>query len=96
MAGLLVAGGARAADTPGSTAPARARTAKPDVTNRVVTAPFEVAKPGGQRPLFQLFGLPVVVYSPVAPPYSGAAYNELGGQPESGRDAVMAQSMHEQ
>lgn len=32
------------------------------------------------RPLFYLFGIPVVVEAPVAPPYCNCAYGRFGGQ----------------
>ena len=82
---------AMAADTSGAAQPQGVQQSV--VTQRVVTVPSEVQKPAGQRPIFRLFGLPVVIGAPVAPPYAPSAYRDLGGQPESGRDAIMAQSM---
>ena len=42
----------------------------------------------GPKPLFSLFGLPVVVNAPVAPPYCNCAMQNFGGQPARSRDAV--------
>ena len=52
-------------------------------------SPHPVSPPlSGGRPLFHLFGVPVVVNAPVAQPYANSAYNNVGGQPESSGDAV--------
>ena len=68
--------------------------------NAVVTEPAPVsplsAQPSGQapRPLFSIAGLGVRVWSPVAPPYNGAAtYQNFGGQPMTGRDAFLAETV---
>jgi hypothetical protein len=45
-------------------------------------------------PLFTLLGIPVVVSAPVAPPYTGSAYQNLGGQPETSTDAILGASLH--
>jgi hypothetical protein len=85
------AAGALAADTTGAAPPPAAKAV---VTHAVVTAPYDVERPApGPRPIFRLFGLPVVVGAPVPAPYAPSAYRDLGGQPESGRDAVMTQGL---
>ncbi len=99
IAGLTMAmgytGSALAADAPPGTPPqVAARVPQSVVTHRVVTAPYEVTAPAGPRPIFRLFGWPVMLEAPVPPPYAPSAYRDRGGQPESGRDAVMAQSAH--
>lgn len=68
--------------------------------NAVVTEPAPVSplsvQPLGQAPrtLFSIGGLGVQVWSPVAPPYNGAAtYQTFGGQPLTGRDAFLAEAV---
>ena len=39
-------------------------------------------------PVFYLFGIPVVVDTPVAAPYCNCAYQLSGGQPATGADAA--------
>jgi hypothetical protein len=51
-----------------------------------VTPPIQ--KPRPPRPLFYLFGIPVVVDAPVAPPYCNCAYRLVAGQPATGADAA--------
>ena len=55
----------------------------------LLRSPHPISPPlSGARPLFHLFGVPVVVNAPVAQPYANSAYNNVGGQPESSGDAV--------
>jgi hypothetical protein len=41
------------------------------------------------RPLFTIFGLPVVINTPVPPPYCNCAFRTVGGQPASGQDVAI-------
>ena len=40
------------------------------------------------RPLFRLFGVPVAINSPVAPPYTQSAYSNFAGQPATGQETL--------
>jgi hypothetical protein len=66
-----------------------------------VLAGQAVAADGGRRPtaqlpliqqyptqLYSIFGVPVVVDAPVAPPYCNCAYKIVGGQPATGGDTA--------
>lgn len=56
--------------------------------------PLSAAPERGPRiPQVTLFGVPVHVWAPQPAPYENYAYRTLGGQPETGGDAVLAESM---
>jgi hypothetical protein len=45
-------------------------------------------------PSFQVLGVPVRAYAPVATPYSGSAYQTFAGQAETGKDVILAQGFN--
>ncbi len=44
-------------------------------------------------PSARVLGVPVTAGAPVSPSYDGTAYKTLGGQAETGQDAISGQSM---
>jgi hypothetical protein len=64
--------------------------AGPPATNVTVTAPTRPA------PTANLLGVPVQADAPVSPSYDSTAYKTLGGQAETGQDAIAGQVMQPQ
>ncbi len=97
--GLLATGWAATAvaQTPAApaTATATATATTMDSNLRAGTTPSEQARPAGpQLPVIHPFGVPLqtTLSAPVQPPYRNTAYDDLGGQPETSADGLMAQS----
>jgi hypothetical protein len=67
--------------------------AAPPPQVRQVAAPAQAATTYRAAPTVRLFGLPAALWAPVSPPYTGTAYRTLGGQAETGADAIAEQSM---
>jgi hypothetical protein len=65
------------------------------VTEPAPVSPLSVQPPGRpSQTLFSIGGLRVQVWSPVSPPYNAAAtYQTFGGQPMTGRDAFLAETV---
>jgi hypothetical protein len=71
--------------------PASAETASFQSQATTVTV-AEAKVPAPAAPAIQLFGLPFHLWAPIERPYEPSGYRDLGGQPESADDAVLAQS----
>jgi hypothetical protein len=56
------------------------------------TAQVQAAGPRYTGPTLWVLGIPVRMDAPVAPYYAGTAYTTFAGQPQTGLDAVMAQT----
>ena len=67
--------------------------AAPPPQVRPVAAPAQAAATYRAAPTVRLFGLPAALWAPVSPPYSGTAYRTLGGQAETGADAISEQTI---
>jgi hypothetical protein len=57
------------------------------------SAQWQTTPPERAIPELRVLGVPLRVWSPVDPPYQPSAYSDLGGQPETGRDAILAEGM---
>jgi hypothetical protein len=98
---MLMAGVA-AVTCMGLAAPARAQSAsstvqapQPDV--RLQTVPqMQAPAPAYEGPSFTVLGIHARLSAPVSPPYAAAAYEDLGGQPQTGADVIMAQTHQDQ
>jgi hypothetical protein len=84
LTGLVLAGTAYAAEP----ADPSARPSAPKNTAAVASHTRMQA-----APMPHLSDPPVHLWAPVAPPYSGTAYRDLDGQPETGSDVLAAQSV---
>lgn len=49
--------------------------------------------PARQAPTARILGVPVTADAPVSPAYDGTAFKTLGGQAETGEDAIAGQVM---
>jgi hypothetical protein len=74
---------------PAAVSPAPGQDGKPP-ENVTVTAPTRPA------PTANVLGVPVQADAPVSPSYDGTAYKTLGGQAETGQDAIAGQVMQPQ
>ncbi len=84
-----LAGSALAQGQPQPASPGSVQIAPVKPRMRPAPVPRSVAPgPGGQ-----VLGVPVTADAPVSPPYDGTAYKTLGGQSETGADAIAGQVM---
>jgi|GEM_PF-6448459 len=68
---------------------------QPDV--RLQTVPqMQAQAPAYEGPSFKVLGVPARLSAPVSPPYAAAAYDDLGGQPQTGADVILAQTHQDQ
>ncbi len=60
------------------------------------TATATATAPTRPAPTASVLGMPVQADAPVSPSYDGTAYKTLGGQAETGQDAIAGQVMQPQ
>jgi hypothetical protein len=84
-----------AAPAVAQSASATVQAPQPDV--RLQTVPqMQAQAPAYEGPSFTVLGVPTHLSAPVSPPYAAAAYDDLGGQPQTGADVIMAQTHQDQ
>jgi hypothetical protein len=71
---------------------AQAQQAPPPAQQQPPQKAQEAAKPQ-QAPTVRVYGVTIKPDAPVSPSYAGTAYRTLGGQPETGQDAIAGQVM---
>ena len=94
-ASLIVAGAALPACAQALAPPAQAPRAvivPPLQTGPLVGAPGRRSS-AAPVPSARVLGVPVTADAPVSPSYDGTAYKTLGGQAETGQDAISGQVM---
>ena len=67
--------------------------AQPNQARVTTSAQWQITPPERAAPELSIFGVPLHISAPVDSPYNPSAYSDLGGQPETGRDAILAEGM---